>query len=108
MGISIQLRDVLKGGTPREEGARLAALLLERYPESNWKDITVKMRHMPAELSNVSFFYGFLQKVFEERPERLEEAKQVRWDLTFESQSEMVEKLIGMFKPRPPASAAAT
>ena len=109
MGISIQiqLRDVIDGGTPREEGARLAKLLLEKYPDKDWKQVTVKMRHLPVKFSNVSFFYGFLQKVFEEQPNRLEEAKKVRWDLTYESQNDVVEQLIAMFKPRPPATAAA-
>ncbi len=99
------LRNLIEDGTPSEEGARLARMLLSR-DDVDWNDLTVDVRSMPIELLNVSFFYGFLQQVADAKPELLNAARGVKWIFSHRGLQETVGTLIPQFQPRSVKTAA--
>jgi hypothetical protein len=103
--ISFQfLQGVIKGGTPAEEGARLASALLSKE-DADWSDLTVDFRGMPFKLLGISFFYGFLQRIADARPEALETARRVKWTLSYSGLDEVVAAYVTGFRPRARAAA---
>jgi hypothetical protein len=99
------MRDLIEDGTPAEEGIRLAKMLLSR-DDVDWDDISIDVRSMPIELLNVTFFYGFLQRVADSKPELLERARGVKWRFSNRSLEETNGILISQFRPRPTKTAA--
>jgi hypothetical protein len=99
------LRNIIEDGTPREEGTRLAEALLSR-DDVDWTDLTVDLRDMPSELLNISFFYGFLQRIADTRAEVLERARAVKWTLSYPALETLVGAFMLKFQPRSPRKAA--
>ena len=99
------LAKVIADGPPAREGARLAEALLAKEG-ADWSDLTVDFRGMPIELLGISFFYGFLQRIADTRPEILDRARKVKWILSYSGLDEIVAAYMTMFQPRAPRAAA--
>jgi hypothetical protein len=85
-------------GFPTDEGIKLADALLERS-DLVWKQVVVDVHHLPPGLLISAFFNGFLQRVFEKRPARLSDAREVKWILAFGFQRENVAEWMKSFIP---------
>jgi hypothetical protein len=108
MSTAISLQDlwnIIKDDTPAENGVRLAKALLAR-DEVDWDDLIIDLRGMSIELLNISFFYGFLRRIAEARPELLTRARRVKWTLSYHSLEELVATFMISFQPRPSKNAA--
>lgn len=99
MGTTIDLATVVRDGTPREEGTRLADTLLAKG-DIQWDELTLKARWLPLELFNASFFFGFLQRIVDERPDLLAMARSARWSLPYAAVEEAIPALMSAFRPR--------
>lgn len=99
MGTTIDLATVVKNGTPREEGTRLADSLLSQ-DNVQWDELTLKARWLPLELFNASFFFGFLQRIVDERPDLLTRARSARWSLPYAAVEAAIPALMSAFRPR--------
>ncbi len=97
--------DVMKDGTPAEEGARLAQALLAKG-DTDWDDLTIDYRGMSIELHSMFFFYGFLQEIATRAPAVLERARKVKWMLSYETFESLVEAYMTGFVPRAARAAA--
>jgi hypothetical protein len=86
---------------PTEEGARLADSLLQL--ESDWSQLSIDLRTMPAGLLISAFFNGFLQRVHEKKPELLPTARIVKWQLAHPFQEKNVREWMRDFQPQGPA-----
>src|SRR5438874_2356244 len=81
---------------PTDEGTKLADVLLDL---SDWTQISVDLRKMPAGLLISAFFNAFLQRIYEKNPDRLDEARAVKWKLLHPFQMKNVEQWMRDFKP---------
>jgi hypothetical protein len=91
--------DVIKDRPASVEGGSLAKALLSK-DDVDWNDLTVDMRGMSYDLLNVSFFWGFLQQVADDRSEILESARKVKWLLSHRGLDDMVAIYVTKFLPR--------
>jgi hypothetical protein len=99
MSTRIDLRTIVKSGTPREEGRRLAEALLARE-SVDWDDLTIEARSLPLDLFNISFFYGYLQQVFDAEPALLDRARRARLNSPYRVLEEVASKFMNDFQPR--------
>lgn len=105
MPITINALEVIGKGFPPVEGANLADHLLANHPDA-LGEVTVDLRSLPASMLISAFFNGFLTRVRDVAPQRLDAARTVKWVLTFPFQRTNVEKWMREFKVVPGQSEA--
>ena len=94
----INARKIVGLGIPTEEGRKLARHLLQKV-NLDWNDVENDLRECRAGLLISAFFNGFLQQVLEDKPEILDVARTVRWELKHEFQRENVARWMQGFQP---------
>jgi hypothetical protein len=82
---------------PTDEGTRLADALL-RAPD-DWTNLSIDLRKMPAGLLISAFFNAFLQRIYEKKPDCLEDARRLQWKLAHPFQEKNVKEWMKDFKP---------
>jgi hypothetical protein len=85
---------------PTDEGLRFADAMLAKHRD--WSDVTVDLSKMPAGLLISAFFNAFLQRIYEKKPDRLEEARRIKWKLAHPFQEKNVKEWMADFKPFTP------
>src|SRR5262245_43891640 len=82
---------------PTDEGIRFADALLSDSEDMSNK--TVDLRKIPAGLLISAFFNAFLQRVYEKNPQRLDEARGIKWQLAHPFQEQNVREWMADFQP---------
>jgi hypothetical protein len=86
---------------PTDEGTHLADVLLSAKID-DWTTITIDLRKMPAGLLISAFFNAFLQRIHEKKPDRLAEARGIKWKLAYPFQEKNVQEWMKDFEPYTP------
>lgn len=97
MAEKVIAKNYVGAGFPPEEGAKFARVLLSK--ETDWNDLTIDVRDLPASLIISAFFNGFLQRIFNERPAVLPQARRIKWELAYPFQQENVARWMKDFEP---------
>ena len=83
-------------------GIRLANAILAK--DTPWEQIIIDARRCPPELVPCNLIQDFLQRLYEAFPERLEEAKAIRWELYTDATQAVFGLMRDRFKPRATAA----
>lgn len=84
-------------GTPAEVGQKLAVHALTWIPPLS--EIRVDLKGTPPALLIGSFFFGFLQRIHDEAPKRLKEARKITWLTDFNFQQKFISSCMTEFTP---------
>lgn len=94
----INAKSIVRNGFPTDEGKRLAEELLRKdglcFPE-----LAVDLTECDSALLISAFFNAFLQTIHEKAPTRLDDAREITWDLEFDFQRENVAEWMKDFEP---------
>lgn len=102
MATILDARKYVGAGLPATNGAGLAGEVL-KTANVPWSDLVIDARSCPPDYLNSAFFNAFWQHLYEAQPQRLEEAKAIRWEFTHPFQKASFDFLRAHFKPRNPA-----
>jgi hypothetical protein len=94
----INAKSIVRNGFPPDEGKRLAEELLHK-DDLCFSGLEVDLTECDSALLITAFFNAFLQTVHEVAPTRLDEAREIVWDLEFDFQRENVSELMKDFVP---------
>ena len=87
---------------PSINGTSLADAVM-KVTDAPWSDILIDARGCPPSLLTSAFYNSFFQRIHEEQPLRLEEARSILWDLDYDFQRDSHEYMRTHFEPRQPA-----
>ena len=87
---------------PSINGASLAEAVM-KVTDVPWSDIVIVANWCPPELLISTFYNSFYQRIYEEQPQRLEEAKAIPWEHHYDFQRDNQEYVRTHFEPRQPA-----
>jgi hypothetical protein len=99
MATILDARNHVGTDLPASNGQRLADVVLREDP-AKWGDLVIDARACPPEYLVSALFNAFWQRIFEQQPERLTEAKAVRWEFAQPFQLAIFDALRSRFKPR--------
>ncbi len=85
-------------GFPTDEGEELARALLGKA-DLDFYSLTVDLTHCDSALLISAFFNAFLQEIFNQRPDLLDVARKIDWELEFDFQRENVGEWMHDFQP---------
>lgn len=85
-------------GFPTDEGLRLADLVLENE-EIDLSELEIDLTACASALLISAFFNAFLQRVHEQQPSKLDNARNIHWQLKFDFQRKNVKNWMSKFKP---------
>ena len=85
------VKDHVPIGFPPSTGALLAVVVLEQGLEG---DLGLDVRGLPAALLITGFYNGFLQRVYETRPDLLETARSIKWVTDFPFQEKLATQVM--------------
>jgi hypothetical protein len=94
----VNAKSMVKNGFPTDEGKRLAEELLCR-DGLNFRTLSVDLTECDSAMLISAFFNAFLQTVHEQVPARLDEAREIAWELEFDFQRENVAEWMKDFEP---------
>jgi hypothetical protein len=86
-------------------GIRLANAVL-KMANVPWEQIVIDTRGCEIQLLHALVFDDFWQRLYDEQPQRLEQAKAIRWELASETCRRCFNRMLACFKPAatpPPA-----
>ncbi len=92
-------------GLPHESGAKLADGLLAAGVD--WNDLEVDVRDLPPRLATSDFFLSFLQRIHDKRPELLDAARHIKWDMNNPAHQLLVPRWMREFQPQTPTGPTA-
>ena len=96
----IRAHDIISASAfPSDAGAKLAEGLIQRLEMSEWKTLEIDLRHLPAGMLIGTFFFHYLGKVNEWKPELLDTARKTRWLVNFPFQKELIDEWMAFYKP---------
>jgi hypothetical protein len=95
----IDARNYVGARLPERSGLRLADEVLREAP-ATWSDVVIDARGCPPECLVSALFNAFWQRIFEQQPDRMTEAKSVRWEFSHSFQQTIFDLLRSRFKPR--------
>jgi hypothetical protein len=98
----LDARNYIGVGLPAMNGQRLADEVLRQDP-ATWGDLVIDARGCPPEYLNSAIFNAFWQRLVENQPSRLTEAKSIRWEFDHSFQRTIIDFLRERFRPRQPA-----
>ena len=87
---------------PSINGASLADAVMQ-ISDVPWSDLVIDASRCPPELLISALFRSFWQRIHEDQPLRLEEAKAIPWEFEHDVQQTVFEYLRTHFEPRQPA-----
>jgi len=102
MATILDARNYVGTGLPATNGQRLADEV-PRQDAATWGDLVIDARGCPPEYLNSALFNAFWQRLFENQPSRMTEAKSIRWEFAHSFQKTIIDFLRERFKPRQPA-----
>jgi len=85
-------------GFPTDEGLRLADLVLQNN-EVDVSDLEIDLTACASSLLISAFFNAFLQRVYEQQPSKLDDARSIHWKLKFDFQHKNVDNWMSNFRP---------
>jgi hypothetical protein len=85
-------------GFPTDEGLRLADLVLQKN-DVDLSDLEIDLMDCASALLISAFFNAFLQRVHEQQPTRLDDARTIQWKLKFDFQHKNVDNWMKNFRP---------
>lgn len=65
----------------------------------DWEDLAVDLLMLRSELLISAFFLSFLQCVSEQRPDLIDHARRIRWDVRHDFQRENISRWMRDFVP---------
>ncbi len=95
----LDARNYVGAGLPARNGQRLADALLQEDP-ATWGDLVIDARGCPPEYLNSGLFNAFWQRIFEQQPASMPEAKLIRWEFSQPFQQTIFDQLRSRFKSR--------
>jgi len=98
---TLDARNYVGTGLPGRNGQRLADVVLREDP-ATWGDLVIDVRGYPPEYLVSALFNAFWQRIFEQQPDRMTEAKSVRWEFAHPFRQTIFDLLRSRFKPRQP------
>jgi hypothetical protein len=98
----LDARNYVGVGLPATNGQRLADEVLRQDP-ATWGDLVIDARGCPPEYLNSALFNAFWQRLLENQPNCLTEAKAICWEFAHSFQQTIIDGLRARFKPRQPA-----
>ena len=102
MGRKIDARYHVGYRLPSINGASLAEGVM-KVTDVPWSEIVIDASRCPPELLVSTFYTAFWQRIYETLPDRLEEAKAIRWEFEYDVKQTTLEYLRNHFEPRQPA-----
>ena len=87
--------DIVGKQFPPEEGVNLAKALLDG--DTDWDDLTIDLRGLPASLLISAFFNGFLATINLKQPDLLSKAQNTVWEFDHDFQQENADRWISCF-----------
>ena len=103
--MKIDARTYVGIGLPHESGVKLADGLLAAGVD--WNDLEVDVRDLPAALAISDFFLSFLQRIHDKRPDLLDAARNIKWDMKNPVQQLLVPRWMRDFQPLTPTTSPA-
>ena len=95
----ISALDHIESGFPPKEGEHLADYIMS-VSDIDWQLLTIDLHKCPPGLLISAFFNAFLQRVYEEHPDKLEAARAIDWKLDYDFQKTNVKRWTKEFEPQ--------
>lgn len=95
----IDARLIVNRGFPPSEARALADHLLA-LPELGWDELRVSLRGCDASLQISAFFTEFFWRIDEKKPELLDQALKIRWEVDHDFQRAAIERYVGTYERR--------
>jgi hypothetical protein len=96
---TINARPLVGNGFPPDAGAHLARRLIADGEIRRWDELEIDLMGCPPSLLISAFFNGFLQEVWDGKPDLLDQARKIKWKLSFDFQRDSVKQWMRDFKP---------